>query len=161
MLIRFDFAHLVTDHCRGGGVGAVRCVRDDHDITLGIAAILVVRLDEQQACQFTVCARRRLECVSIHTRDIIEQLFQTVEELKVTLDGAVGLQGMRCGKACKRRHILVNLRVIFHRAGAQRIRTHLDVVVFVRHIGVMANHRNFVHIGDIGLFSAIGFAKPF
>ena len=65
-----DVHHLIAAHCCGGRVGAVGGVGHDDLRAVKIAAVGVIGLDEQNARELTVRARRGLERDSVHAEDL-------------------------------------------------------------------------------------------
>jgi hypothetical protein len=56
------------------------------------------------------------------------------------LHGRDRLHGMQIADAGEPRHLLVEARVVLHGAGAERIDAHVDGVVLLRELGVVAHH---------------------
>ena len=74
----------------------------------------------------------RLECDSVHARDLTEEVLEVCYELVCTLDCVCRLERMQFGKARKVCHLFVYSRIVLHRAGAERIES---VVNSVRSLG--------------------------
>jgi hypothetical protein len=160
IFVRFDFTDFVARHRRRRRVRSVSGVRDDDRVALRVAAIFVVCLDQKNSCQFAVSAGRGLERVGGHARHVVQQLFEVVEQLKVSLHRLVGLHGMSRRETRQGCHVLIDFRIVLHRARAERIRSDFDVIVLRRKIREVTNDGNLVHIGDIRFTFAIGIAEP-
>ena len=57
---------------------------------------------------------------------------------------------MRCSNSFQPRYTLVNLRVVLHRAGSQRIHAGIDAVIPAGKAGEMANHIHLADFREIG-----------
>ena len=115
-------------HCGARGVRAVGGVRDD-DLRAGrILAVAVVGLDEQKSCEFAVRAGSGLESKAVHTRDRAEELFGNAQDVEAALDRVGRLQGVDVRKAREGGEVLVDSGVVFHRAGAERVKAFAHAV---------------------------------
>ncbi len=126
-----------------GGVG-----NDD----LGPGRILpvgVICLDEQQAGELAVSARRRLEGHAVHAGDLTQQLLRLCIGLQAALDRLHRLERMDLGKAGQRRHVLVDLGVVLHGAGAQGIEPVVDAVDPLGQGGIVAGQLRLRHMGQV------------
>ncbi len=121
--IRLQFDGVVVGQGRAGGIGAVRAIGDKHDVAVALAAMLVVRLDDHQAGDLAVRARRWLQRHPLHPGDLGQIAFQFIEQLDRALGHALVLQRMNPREARQARHFFVHLGVVFHRAGSQRDRS--------------------------------------
>src|SRR3712207_1257457 len=61
---------------------------------------------------------------------------------------------MEHGEARHRGGLLVNARVVLHRAGAQRIEVRVYAPVLAREVGVVTDHGRLVHLGELRLLFA-------
>ena len=83
----------------------------------------------------------------VQAGDLGEPALERPEQLEGALGELVGLVRVQAGEALQRRDALVDLGVVLHRAGAQRVGARLDAVVERRELGVVADE---VDLGDLG-----------
>ena len=140
---------LVARHRHRRRVRAVRGVRREHLGPL-LAAVLVVGAREQQAGQLAVRARARLERDVRQARHLGERLLEVPHQLERAL-GVLGvLKRMQPRVAGQRRHPLVQLRVVLHRAGAERIEALVQVEVLRRERRVVPDQLRLRDLGQLG-----------
>ncbi len=113
--VGLDLDDLQAAHRRGGGVGAMGRVGDDN-LGAVLAAVAVVGADELDAGEFAVGAGRRLHRHGVHAGDLRQVPLHGGEDLERPLRRRLVLQGMDGGKTVVAAGILVNFRVVFHRA---------------------------------------------
>ncbi len=101
---------------------------------------VVVRLDNHQAGDLAVRARRWLQRHPLHPGDLGQIAFQFIEQLDRALGHALVLQRMNPREARQARHFFVHLGVVFHRAGAQGIEVGIHAKVALREMGEVAHH---------------------
>ena len=115
---RFD------DQAAHGGsrrIGAVGAVRDQHDLPLIMAHRLMPGDDGLDAAELTVrtgCGRQR---AGIHAADTLEHVLQFIHQQERTLDRFDRLQRMDIDKTVQTAEFFIDLRVVFHRAGTERV----------------------------------------
>ena len=85
-------------------------------------------------------------------RDLGQHLLQLVHELQRALDRGGILERVDTGEAGIAGDRLVDLRVVLHRAGAERIHVDVDGVVLLADPGVMADD---VDLADLGPVKAV------
>ena len=78
----WDADHLVAAHGGAGRVGAVGGIRDNDLGPLLVPAVHVVCLDQQQAGELAVGARRGLKCHGVHARDLAQKPLRVPEVLR-------------------------------------------------------------------------------
>ena len=135
---RADLHDLVAGHRHRRRVGAVRGVRRQH-LRLVLAAVLVVGAREQQAGQLAVRAGARLERHVRQARDLRQRALQAPHQLERALRVLGVLERVQPGVAGQRRHPLVQLRVVLHRARAERVEALVQVEVLRRQRHVVAH----------------------
>ena len=145
VLARRHRDHGVAVERGAGGVGAVRGVGDQHLAPL-LAALLVVGADHHDPRQLALGAGRRLERHAVHPADLGELALELPGELEEALQQGHGLHRVRRGKASQSRDLLVDLRVVLHRAGAERIEAEVDRGVPGREPREVPDH---VHFGEL------------
>ena len=121
----YDLEAAHGSRCR---VRAVGRVRNDDLRARGVAAVDVISLDEHDAGKLAVRARRRLERDGVHAEDLGKLGAEDVIRLQRTLYRLNVLQRVELRKAGQRRHVLVDLGVVLHRAGAKRIEAVIHAV---------------------------------
>ena len=92
-------------------------------------------------------ARRRLQGHCIHAADFRQAILQSLLHFERALDHLRGQVGMRQRETFQAGHSFVDLRIVFHRAGAKRIQPEIDVIVPGRNPGEMTDHVNFTEFG--------------
>jgi hypothetical protein len=107
----------------------VRGVGDEHPQAARLGAVAVVGADHQRAGQLAVRAGRRLERNGRQSADLAQPFLQEVHQRQAALDGLRILQRVGEGEPRKARGVLVDFRVVFHRARAQRVETLIHRVI--------------------------------
>src|SRR5690606_7835941 len=90
-----------------------------------------------------------------HAREFHEIVRERLHELDGALHRALRLEGMDVADAGKARHLLVEARVVLHRAGAERIQPAVDGVVLAREAYVMAHGLGLGEAGEADLRLAL------
>ena len=72
-------------------------------------------------------------------------VLQLIDDLQCTLRVPFFSERMKIGEARDARHALVQARIVFHRAGAERIHAEIDRVIPLRHANKVSNN---VHFAD-------------
>ena len=141
--------HLEAAHGGSSRIGAVGGVRHD-DLGAGrIATVGMVSLDEKNAGKLAMGAGGGLEGDGVHAEDLSQLTSQKMQRLQRALHGLDGLQGMDGGKAGQSCHLFIDLGVVFHGAGAQRIKTVIDAVDALAQLGIMPGQLIFAHMGQV------------
>ena len=110
--------HLVAGHRHGRGVGAVGGVGGEHLGPL-LAAVLVVGAGQQQPGELAVRAGRGLQRDVRQAADLGQRPLQVPHQLERALGALRVLGRMQAGVPGKRRDLLVQARVVLHRARAR------------------------------------------
>ena len=106
-------------------------------------------LDEQNAGELTVRARRGLERDSVHAEDLAKLSAQRVQRLERALRGLDALERVELGEARQRRHVLVDLGVVLHRARAEGIEAVVHAMDALAKGGVVTGELVFTHVGQV------------
>src|SRR5438105_7402157 len=128
-------------------VGAVRRIRHEYPGAPGITAIEVVRAHHQHPSQLTLSTGTRLQRCSPEACNRGEQLLQLEHDPQRTLDGLVGLERMDVCDAAQPCDVLVDLRVVLHGAGPERVEDGVDREIPLSQMGEVAHH---VELADLG-----------
>ena len=136
---RLHLHDLVASQRRRRRVGAVRRVRDQH-LGAPLAARGVIGPDHQHAGELALRARRRLQRDGVHAGDLAEHARQVVHQLEGALRVFRPRQRVQPREAGHARHVLVDLRVVLHRARAERVEVRVEPVVHARQPRVVAHH---------------------
>ncbi len=120
-----------------GGIG------DEHARALVITTIFVILVDDHCANQLTLCTSSRLQSDRCKASDLFEHFLQGVHQIKVSLDSVNRLEGMCGSEARQATDSFVDLGVVFHRAGAKRVKTQIDGVILLRNAGEMTDNLHF------------------
>jgi len=87
------------------------------------------RLDHHQAANLTMRAGPRCHRDGIHACQDSEPAGKRSDQLQRTRHARLRLQRMDIGKAWEPCHRLVQARIMFHRAGAERIDPEVDRII--------------------------------
>ena len=107
----------------------MRRIGDEHLDALGVAARLVIGAHDQHAGEFAVRAGGRLQGDRREAADLLEPFLQFVHQRQIALHGFDRLERMREEKAGQAAGVFVDLRVVLHRARAERIEAAVHAVV--------------------------------
>ena len=122
--------------CRIGAVGGFR----HQDARALLAARLERGPDGQQAAQFAMRAGLGAHRHGRHAGQYRQPAHQFADQRQRALHRLLRLQRMEIAKARQPRHLLVEPRIVLHRAGAERIKPRIDRVIHARQPHVMAHH---------------------
>ena len=137
--IALDGHGLEAGEMRRGRIGAVGAV-GDQDLRPPLAPVSEVGRRHQERGQLALGARRRLEAHGVQPGDLAEHLLELEEELQQALQSHLFLVRMLRGETRQRRQPLVPLRVVLHRAGAERVEIGVDRHVERRQVRVVADN---------------------
>ena len=143
---RRDLDDLVAGHRHRRRVRAVRGVRREHPRPL-LVAVLVVRAGEEEPGELAVGAGRRLERHVRQAGQLRERALEVPHQLERALRALRVLGRMQPRVARQRRDLLVQARVVLHRAGAERVGAGVEVEVAARDPVVVADD---LGLGDLG-----------
>ena len=134
-----------------GRVGAVGRVGHDDQTALVVAAALVVLLDDHQARQLAMSTGEGLQRESMQARQLAQRAAEQRADGLSTAHGLGGLQRVEVLELRQGRHLLVELRVVLHRARPQRIEAVVHTEVVGRQVSIVAHHRHLVALGQLGV----------
>ena len=121
VLVAGDRDGLVPAHRDGGRVGAVRRV-GNHDLLARVAGSGVSRTKAHQGSELAVRTGGRLQRHARKPRDLGQRLLKPEHELERTLHARREAgSGWMPEKPSSRLHVLVDARVVLHRARAERV----------------------------------------
>ena len=129
----------------------------DDDPAANLAVALVVGAHEEQPRQLPRRAGGRLQRRRRHARDGAERLLQLDEHLQPSLRPPGRCRRVDLAKGRDRRGLVTDLRVVLHRARAERVRPEIDAVLAVRQPGEMADE---VALGDLRERDGLGAQMP-
>ena len=144
--IGLDLDRAVIGKRGAGGIGTVRVVGYQHDVAMSLAVVFMVGFDEHQARQLAMRARRGLQRDTRHARNFRQVLLQFVDQLDRALHRAVWLQGMDAREAGQYRHVLVDLGIVLHGAGAERVEACIHAEIALRKVRIVAHDLDFAHL---------------
>ena len=147
LVVGGDRDHGEARHDRRRGVGAMRGVGDDDLGAAHLATLFQIVPDEKKARVLTVGTRRRLQGQGVHAEDLLEVLLDLPHDLETALDRLDGLERVDVGEAGQSRNLLVDLRVVLHGAGAERVEAVVHAVRLPGELGVVATE---VDLGELG-----------
>ena len=137
-LVGGDLDDLVAGHRDGRGVGSMGGVRSQ-DPVARLAPVLVVGTGQQQPGQLTVRAGRGLQADVRQAADLRQRALQQPHQLEGPLGALRRLQRVQPRVARQRGDALVQLRVVLHRARAERVEARVEVEVAARDAVVVAH----------------------
>ena len=81
-----------------------------------------------------------------------ERLLQQGNQRLSTSNGMLGLFWMQILELRQRCHLLIDLRIVFHRTRAKRIEACINPKIIIREVGVMTYYRQFVALRQSSIF---------
>src|SRR3984893_5149619 len=142
---RHRFNSIATDY-GGSRIGPVRRVWYQH-LLAWIATLGQRCANHHQAGHLTLRAGRRLRSHSGEASYSGKTLLDSKDYLERTLRKMGGGERMKTGEAFDASDLLVDTRVVFHRARAQRIKPVIDAIVPGRKSSEVPNH---IDLGKLG-----------
>jgi len=118
-------------------VRPVRRIGEEDPPALSLSPLLEVTLDDEHPGQLAVGARGRLEGDGGETGDPGEEPAQLVDEAERPLRQLRIGEGMKAGEPGEAGEVLVDLRVVLHRAASERVHPVIDPVVRPSEAGVV------------------------
>ena len=145
-----DVRHLETAAAGARRIGSVRRIGDDDAISSTRLSILssaafVIFADHQQPAKLALRARHRLHCRVMQSGNFRQNALRLEQHFEPALNARCALQRMNLRETRQRRNRFVQLRVVFHGAGTQRIKLGVDAEVLLRQPGEMAHQSVFVY----------------
>ena len=137
-----DVLDAIAGEGRRRRVGAMGAFRHQHHLAL-VAARFERGANAQQAAQLAMGAGLRAHRDARHAGELEQPDRQLVDDLKRALDRLLRLQRMDVGKAGQPRDLLVQARVVLHRARPEREQAEVDRVILPRQASVMAHRLGF------------------
>ncbi len=144
-----DLHDLVAGHRHRGRVGAVGGVGRQHERAL-VAAVGVVGAAQQHPGQLAVRAGAGLQRHVRQAADLRQGALQVPHQLERPLGAARRLEGVQARVAGQGGDPLVQLRVVLHRARAQRVEAGVEVEVALAEPVVVAHDLGLGHLGQLG-----------
>ena len=102
----------------------------------------------EQAAQFAMRARLRTHRDAVHAGEVEQPERELIDHLQRALDGLLRLQRVDVGKARQPRDLLVQARVVLHRARAEREQPEVDRIILARQPRVVAHRFGFAETGE-------------
>ena len=132
-----------SGHGGGGRIGAVRRIGDEDARAPEVAARTMIGAHHQQPGELAMRAGRGLQRNRRKAADLGEPLLQLVHQREVALHRLRFLQRMGFREGRQPRDLLVDLRIVFHGAGAERIESAIDTEIALRERKIMPHHVEF------------------
>ncbi|MEI2803083.1 MAG: hypothetical protein V9E84_05110 [Trichococcus flocculiformis] len=151
-------AHYIEACGMGAGwIGSVGTVRHENFRALEVAILFMVSPHHHQSGPFAVRSGCRLQRNTVHAGDDSQIFLQLIHQLQGALDGLDWLIGMDIGETVQTGGHLIDFRVVFHRAGPQRIKAVFHAEIVLGKVGVMAHQLQFADFRQFGrLFAGQG-----
>ena len=146
---RLHFDYFQAADCRRCRIGAVGAVGDYHLSSGGIPTCHVVLAHQHESCEFAVGTGARQEGEVLHAGNRRQGRIKPVNHLLRALHSICRLQRMQAGKQWMRGNFFVDLGVIFHGAGSQRIESRIYAKVHLAQISIMTHYVNFADFRQI------------
>ena len=145
--------HLKPGQRRRGGIRPMGGIgNEDRGAVLPFGAM--VGADHFQSGQLPLRAGRRLQGEGMHPGDLAQQLLQLIEEAQQPLGARGRVQRVHVGEPRPRGDPVIELGVVFHGAGAQRVEVGIDRKIALRQPGVMPHHVQFRGLRQSGRLPA-------
>ena len=141
--------HLVAGHRHRRRVGAMGGVGREHLGAL-LAAVLVVGAGEQQSGELAVRSGGWLQRDVRQAADLGQSALEVPHQLQRALGALRVLRGVQPGVAGQRRDLLVEPRVVLHRARPERVGAGVEVEVASREPVVVADDLGLGDLGQVG-----------
>ena len=119
-------------------------IRNDDLLTLQVTPRTMIVVDGHQTCQFTMRPCIGLEGEMSQSRQRTERLVEHDDQSLGTEDGLFRLQRVQILESRQGSDLLVDLWIVLHRTGAQRVKTRIDTEVIIREVRVVTHHRQLV-----------------
>ena len=134
-----QFDDVQASHRDGGGICPVRAVGNENVDALVVAAIQMILADHEDAGEFALRASGGGEAGSGESGDFGEPLLKRVHDGERALRSVLVGEGMERAETGQTGDILIDLGVVLHGAGAERVETAVDAVVEAAEVGEMAH----------------------
>ena len=119
-------------------------IRNDDLLTLQVTPRTMIVVDGHQTCQFTMRPCIGFEGEMSQSRQRTERLVEHDDQSLGTEDGLFRLQRVQILEGRQGSNLLVDLWIVLHRTGAQRVKTRIDTKVIIREVRIMAHHRQLI-----------------
>ena len=136
---RRHLLHRETGKRSRGRIGAVRGFGHQNPFAV-FAARFHRRADRQKPAQFAMCTGLRRHRHAVHAGERGKPAHQFRNQCQRALYRFLRLQGMNVRKTRQSRHFLIQARIVFHGAGAERIEPAVDRIIHPRQADIVANH---------------------
>ena len=113
--VRLQILNCIARHRGSRGIRAMCRIRNQ-DLCSRRTLRLVIRPHHQQAREFAMRARCRLQGNRLHARDLEQAIAQGFHDAQRALRGSLGLVRMSIGQPIKSRHHFIHSGVVLHRA---------------------------------------------
>ncbi len=144
--VRGDVLDPIAGERGGRRVGAVRALGHEHDLAL-VAARFERGADAEQAAQLAVGAGLGAHRHAVHAGQLEQPLGKLVDHRQRALHRFLRLERMDVGETGQPRDLLVQARVVLHRARSEREQAEVDRVILPRQPGVMPHRLGLAEAG--------------
>jgi hypothetical protein len=157
-LVRRDILHAIARERRRCRIRAVSALGDQHHLAR-IAAGVERRANAQQPAQLAVRARFGAHRHPVHAGQVEQPEGERVDHLQRPLHRFLRLQRVDVGEAGQPRDLLVEARVVLHRAAAEREQAEVDRIILPRQPRVMAHRFRLGQAGKANVAIALKTAE--
>ena len=109
----------------------------------------MIGANDQDASQFALGTGSRLQADRIHPDNLRQPALQRVHQQQRALSLHRILQGMQQGETGQAGRILIDLRVVLHRAATKRIKALVDGVIHLAQLHIVSHDIQFGHFRQI------------
>ena len=136
-------------------------VRYDDLGALKVSPHHVIGAHKHEARELAMGAGAGLESESMHSGNLCKCRIHSLIHLAGALCEAGRHEGMQTGKTGQGAHLFVDLGVVLHGAGAQRIEAGIYTKVHLGEVVVVAHHFRLAHLGETGRRGALQLNRKF
>ena len=133
--------------CRVGAMGAVR----NNDLgAFEVSPHHVIGTHEHKARELTMGAGAGLKSESMHSGNLCKCRIHSFIHFAGAFRCTGGHQGMQAGKTGQGAHLFIDLGIVLHGAGTQRIEAGIYTKVHLGEVVVVADHLRLAYLGKAG-----------
>ena len=125
-------------------------VGNDDTGTLGVATQQVVLAHHHESGELAMCTGKGCQGEVGQAGELAQCACRMVVDGQRTLHALLILQGVQTAEGGVVGYLFVDLGVVLHGAAAQGVEACFHTEVLVRHVGVVAHHIQFAHLGELG-----------
>src|SRR5262245_38280860 len=117
---------------------------------------MMIGAHHQEAGELAMRSGGGLQRHAREAADLGEPLLQLEHQREVALHGVEILQRMSLGEGREPRDLLIDLGIVFHGAGAERIEAAIDPEITLRQREIVPHHIELRELGEAVIFAQVG-----